>query len=515
VAGGQGNDESDAVTVHFDDNVMTEGHGRKSLRGGALTIGARALNAFIQIGSVLFLARLLSPEDYGLVSMVTAITGFASVFVDLGTRDAIVQRTRITRGEVSALFWITLGVGTVSAMLVALSGPVIARFYGEPRLVMIAVVSSLTFVTTALHCQPYALLRRAMQFREIGAIEVAANVISAGAAIAMAYSGFGYWALVLRPLTMTALIAIGVWAVCRWVPSRPTVTGGVKDMLKFGLNLTGFTMTDFAGRSGDRVAVGYRGGAAGLGHYQNARFIYDNLLDVLVIPVHGVAIASLSKLRDNLPELKRLWSKALSILAFYAMPAFGILAVTSQDVIVLLLSSKWASSGTLLSILALRGIPHSVERTLGWLHVAADRSDRWMRWGVFATVAQFLALFCGLPFGPIGIAVAYVASTFILFVPAIEYAGRPLGIGARDVVAAVGRQMTGAVAAAGVGFLLRFTVFADMGSLERTLALTVAYTVVYLGIVVGVFGVWTPITLALSLLRTAVPVRVAQPVAEA
>ncbi len=179
----------------------------------------------------------------------------------------------------------------------------------------------------------------------------------------------------------------------------------------------------------------------------------------------------------------------------------------------LLLGAKWASSGMLLSVLALRGIPHSVERTLGWLHVTAERSDRWMRWGVFATVAQFTALFCGLPFGPIGVAVAYVASMFILFVPAIEYAGRPLGIGARDVVSAVGRQMTGAVAAAGVGFLLRVTVLAGMGSLERTLALTVAYTVVYLGIVVGVFGVWTPITLALSLVRNAVPVRVVQPVA--
>ncbi len=119
-AGGQGKDESDAVSAHFDDNVMVEGHGRKSLRGGALTIGARALNAFIQIGSVLFLARLLSPEDYGLVSMVTAFTGFASVLRrPWHTGRHRSARPTSARGEVSALFWITLAVGTVSAVLVA------------------------------------------------------------------------------------------------------------------------------------------------------------------------------------------------------------------------------------------------------------------------------------------------------------------------------------------------------------------------------------------------------------
>jgi PST family polysaccharide transporter len=104
-------------------------------------------------------------------------------------------------------------------------------------------------------------------------------------------------------------------------------------------------------------------------------FIYDNLLDVLVFPLHQVAIASLSKLQGDLVALRRSWAKALSTVAFYAMPAFGLLSVTSRDLVVTLLGPKWANAGVILSILALRGIPHSVERTLGWLHVAAGRTD--------------------------------------------------------------------------------------------------------------------------------------------
>ena len=489
------------MTAYFGDNKVAEGHGRTSLRGGAVTMAARAVNALVQIAAILFLARLLSPEDYGLVGMVTALTGFATIFVDLGTRDAVVQRAHITEGEVSALFWIVLTVGCVFSFAVMVSGPFIARLYGEPRLTTIALVNSLTFVTLALTCQHQTLLRRAMRFQELAIIDVSANVLSAAAAIAMASWGLGYWALVLRPVAANCLLAAGVWLRCRWIPGKPTLTPGVKTMLKFGGHLTGFTMTDFASRSSDRIAIGYRAGAASLGYYTNALLVYDNLLDVLVASMHGVAVASLSKLRDDLEELRRLWSKALSTLTFYSMPAFGILAVTGQDVIVLLLGERWRSSGLLLSIIALRGIPHGAERTLGWLHVTAGRTDRWMRWGVFALCVQLLALAAGLPFGPIGVASAYVICMFLLFVPALAYAGHPLQISAAHVFKAVGRQLIGSLACVGIGFLLRATLLANAPAEIRIAALVFTYVAVYVALVVGLFRLRTPFTTVASLAR--------------
>ena len=497
------------MSVLFADNMPSEGHAARSLSGGALSIAARGVNAVVQIGSVLFLARLLSPEDYGLVSMVTAFTGFAPVLVDLGTRDALVQRNRISQGEVSALFWFTIGLGSTFALLTAACGPLIAHFYHEPRLTPIAFASALTFVACALTVQHSSLLRRALMFRELAIIEVVSNLVSAAGAIIAALMGFGYWALVVRPIATPLFYSVGVWLKCKWLPGKPTFTTGVKDSLKFGANITAYCVTDFAGRSGDRVAIGYRVGPTGLGQDQNALFVYDNLLDVLVFPLHGVAVAGLSKLRDNLSELRRSWARALSTVAFYAMPAFGLLAVTSQDVVVLLLGAKWKSAGILLSVLAFRGMPNSIERTLGWLHVSAGRTDRWMRWGLFATGIQFLALVCGLPFGPMGVAVAYVVSMFLLFVPAVAYAGRPFEIGARDVISIVGRQLTGALVAAGLGFFLRFTVFADSHALVRAFALTLIYLFTYLSIVIGVLRVRIPLQVLQTLIRGALPPRFA------
>jgi len=490
----------------FDRNTASEGHARKSLHGGAFSLVARGINAVVQIGSVLCLARLLSPEDYGLVAMVIAVTGFAPVLVDLGTRDAVVQRESISQGEVSALFWITMLVGCVFTVGVGASGPLVAHFYGEPRLSAITRVSALAFVASALACQHQALMRRAMMFRNLAVIEVVSNVLGSLAAILFAWRGHGYWALVLRPITTSFILAVGVWLGCRWWPSLPRFSTGVKDMIKFGLNLTGFCMTDFVARCSDRVALGHRSGPGQLGYYQQACLVYDNLLD-LTVALHGVAVVSLSKLRDNLDELRRLWAKGLSTLAFYAMPAFGVLVVTSQDLIVFLLGDKWAQAGVVLSVLALRGIPHVVERTLGWLHVAAGRADRWFRWGIVATVLQLIALFCGLPYGPTGVAAAYAICMFILFIPAIAYAGQPLGIGFKHVVKAVGWQVVGALLAVALGFELRLLLSEQMPRLLRLVLLGSAYAAIYLLLVAGIFKVRAPLALTVSLLRDVAPAR--------
>jgi PST family polysaccharide transporter len=489
------------VNPYFDEAKALEGLGRRALRGGATMITARVATSLIQVGSVLFLARLLTPEDYGLVAMVAALTGFAPIFVDLGTRDAMVQRAGLSEAEASALFWLTIGAGCACALLVAVSGPLLAAFYGEPRLTSIVRVSSLTFVVFAITAQHQALLRRAVRFRELAILDIAANLVSVTGAVALAYGGFGYWALVTRPISMYCLAALGTFWYCRWMPGKPVWTEGVRAMVKFGLNLCGFTMTDFVARNSDRVAVGWGLGARTLGFYQNALFVYDNVLDILVFPLHQVAVSGLSRLRDDVDALRRAWAKTLSSVTFFVMPAFGVLAITGPDLVVLLLGDKWTTAGALLSVLALRGIAHSAERTLGWLHVAAGRTDRWLRWGIAATCVQLLGLLCGLPFGPFGIAWANVASMFVLFVPALVYSGRPFGIGVRDVISVIGPQWVSALTAAGAGFAVRRWVLSGAEPVERTLVLTAVYVAIYGLLVVGCFRVTTPLRVGLALVN--------------
>jgi polysaccharide transporter, PST family len=490
------------MSDYFGENKPSGDFKGRSLRGGVISLGARAVNALVQVASVIVLARLLSPEDYGLVSMVSAIVGIAPLLIDLGTRDAVIQQPHITRGEMSTLFWMTFGLGCLFAVLVAASGPLIVGFYGEPRLAVVAAVSSLSLFGMSLGYQHQALMRRAMMYHELAVIDIIGNLVATVVAIAMAFRGWAYWSLVVRPVISSIVTTFCVWWKCRWLPGKPAFTNGVKQMLNFGLHWIGFSGIDFAGKFGDRIAIGYASGAAGLGYYQKACLAYDNCLDLIATPLHSVAMVGLSKLRDNLEELWRSWAKALSTLAFFAMPAFGILAVTSRDVVVLALGQKWETASLLLSILALRGIPHVIDRTVGWLHTAAGRADRFMRWGFIATVAQLVALFIGLPFGTMGVAWSYVVCTYILFLPAIAYSGAPFGIGVGKVLQAVGPQMVGALAATVLGFLLRYTVFTETPMVLRTIFLVASYSVVYLLIVVGLFRVRTPLQVGRAVLQS-------------
>src|SRR5262249_41656500 len=156
----------------------------------------------------------------------------------------------------------------------------------------------------ALSCQHNTLLRRAMKFEELAAIEVGANLLSAGGAIVMALYGLEYWALVLRPVIAASLLAFGAWVRCRWVPGRPTMSAGVWEMLRQGFHSAGFFVTDYIGGASDKIAIGYRSGAIQLGYYQNAMFIYDNLCALLILSAHNIAVATLVTARDNINELR-------------------------------------------------------------------------------------------------------------------------------------------------------------------------------------------------------------------
>jgi PST family polysaccharide transporter len=489
------------VGKYFEENKPYVGLGRTSLRGGAIFVAARSANIVVQVGSTVLLARLLSPHDFGLVAMVMALVLFAPMLIDLGTSDASTQKTLITPVEVSALFWLNVTVGGILTILLAGGRGFIASFFGEPALAGIALVSSLSFIAAAVSTQHSALMRRAMQFQRIAVIEISSNVIGSVVAIAMAFTEWGYWALVAKPIVTSGLAALGLWISCPWVPGRPRFTPEVKELVGFGMGVTGFTITDCLARSADRLALGYFYGAGQLGYFQNAFLLYSNLLGLLTERLHEIAASGLSKLRNNVEDLKRSWAAALSSVSFFSAAVFATLAVTGQDFVVILLGPKWAPAGPLLCVFAVRGIANAVERSVGWLHVAAGRSDRWMRWGVFSAICQLVALTFGLPFGPIGVAAAYTIVMFGLFVPGVVYSGRPFGIGLKDVLSVLGPQTAAGLSAVAFGFAVQQAFLVDFSPLARFFVSVPICLAIYLAVAVGVFKVTGPLQLAFSLLR--------------
>jgi PST family polysaccharide transporter len=272
-------------------------------------------------------------------------------------------------------------------------------------------------------------------------------------------------------------------------------------MVRFGLHVVGFSVTYTLARSVDRIALGLFYRPDQLGYYQNAVTLYDSSIFSALIQMHTVGSAALSKLQSNPVALRQKYEAALSALAFFVMPFAAILSVTAQDLTVILLGVKWRAAGSILSIIALRGILHVVEGSQGWLHLSIGRADRWRNWGIVSLVVQVVAVLGGLSFGPRGVALAVVTASSLLAIPAIIYAGRPIGIGAALVFRAIRPQLIGAVTTAAAGWWLQTTFLADYSSFVRILLSGSFCVCIYLAIVIGLFRFSGPIKVAGSIVQ--------------
>ena len=227
-----------------------------ALRGGLASVAGVYGNGILQIVGAIILARLLTPEDFGLMAIIMVLTCFAPLLIDFGLGDATAQISKITQGQASSLFWLSSGIGLVITLGVAACAPLIAWIYREPRLESFALCFAITFVLSGISVQHLSLLRRAMQFVVIAKIQILSALAGYAVAILIALSGYGYWALVVRPIVSAACIAIGVWLACRWRPGRPVVDAEVKSMLRFGMHVLGFSITHAMSLVADRIIMG-------------------------------------------------------------------------------------------------------------------------------------------------------------------------------------------------------------------------------------------------------------------
>ena len=204
-------------------NPIATGRGlrRTAVRGAGAAIAGSAGSCAVQIGSVVILARLLTPSDFGIVTMVTTFSLLLRSFGLNGFTELIMQREEITDSLASNLFWINLVIGTILMLAFASSGPLLALFYHNTAVVQVTERMSLTIGIGCLGYVHTGLLQRAMHFRTTAIISFVGQVLQYIVSIALAMTGRHYWALVWGSVTQTAVVALGALLVCRWIPSWP------------------------------------------------------------------------------------------------------------------------------------------------------------------------------------------------------------------------------------------------------------------------------------------------------
>lgn len=472
---------------------------RLAVRGAGVTVFSQGVVFAIQMIATIFLARLLTPADFGVVTMVTTFSLLLMSFGQNGYAEAVIQREEMDHFLASNLFWINVGVSLLLAIGFAAAGSMLAKFYGDQRVAHVAVGMSLTIFISGTSVLHLALLKRALHFSVTSANEVLSGAISVALAILLAWVGWGYWALVCGAIARPLVQSVGAWYLCRWIPSLPRRAAGTASIVRFALNLYGRYGFNYVTRNTDNLLVGWRFGPSALGFYKKAYDLFVLPANQLFSPAQEVALSTLSRLERGSVEYRRYFLNGLSILAFAGMGVGALLTLVGKDLIRLLLGVKWESAGQIFTFFGPGIGILLIYLASGLIHLSIGRADRWLRWVIVEFVVTVLLFLLGLRWGPAGIALAWSASFWILIIPAFWYAGKPIRFGVAPVIAVVWKYvlaslLAGLTSAAIISKISSMVVVSGiLGAFSRIVMISSLFSVLYLGAVIVLHGGPDPI----------------------
>ena len=402
-----------------------------SLRGGIVNIVAQIILFIVQISTLGFMARLISPTDFGVVAMAASITGFILIFKDLGLSMATVQKEEINEQQISNLFWINVIIGVILSLLVILISPFVASFFEEKAVQNILLISSLGLFIGALTIQHQALLRRQMRFLPLAIVDIISKVLGSIISIIIAFQLKNYWALVLLPIICSTLYLIGIYLVLPWKPKLYKKNSDIKDLVNFGKNMTIYGVINYFSRSGDNVIIGKFVGATGLGFYSRAYSLMMLPIGQLIAPLTGVMVPTLSRLQNQPEKFKEYYIQTLQLVAFLTLPLIATLGIMGKEVVLVVLGDNWIPAIKLYQILCLAAFWQPLLSTTGWILTSLNQTGRIVKWGWINSTLLIITFLIGINWGVIGITIAYAIYMWLIVIPNFKFVIKytPINIG--------------------------------------------------------------------------------------
>jgi PST family polysaccharide transporter len=398
------------------------------------------LAQFIQEGlgliTTLILARLLSPDTFGLLGMVAVFVGFITLFQDLGLGPSIIQDQEDNQENLSIIFWLNLSFSLILFLLTILCAPLVSSFYDEPRLTSIMMVLALAYPLGSIGTVPGAILTKHMIFKKLAVIKNLSVAIGSTVGITLALMGFGVWALVWQGLTHTLIKSLSQWAIVAWSPKWIFSYKKIKKQLHFGLNLQAGTILNFFTRNADDLLIGKFVGAGALGIYQMAYKLMLWPLQKVSRIVGEVMFPALSLIQDDKELVKSIFLKATRSIALVTFPMVLGAWVTAPTIVHVLLGEKWVGVIPIFQVLCILGLPESIATNTGWIFLSQGRTDVRLKLQIVFSTLFIISFLIGIRWGAIGVAVCYAIASLSATPIQFHVAGRLIGMTFMDIVRA-------------------------------------------------------------------------------
>lgn len=382
-----------------------------SIKWSAISQVGRQVMQFV---TTAVLARLLSPDDFGLLGMATIVIGFVNLFKDLGTSSAVIQKSEISDSLVHSIFWVNVAVGLAGMLMLLLIAPLVAVFYSEPRLVPVLRLLSLTFIIAGVSILQKALLEKDLAFNALAKIELVAVVAGALVGIGSALMYLGVWSLVYQAITVATVTTFLTWLSISWRPKFIFSWQEVQQVTSYSLNLTGFNIFNYFSRNADYLLIGKFLGTEALGYYTLAYRLMLYPLQNISTVITRVMFPTFAQVQNDNARFGRAYLKVVSTIALVTFPMMIGLLAASEPFVITFFGNKWQPVILLLMILAPVGMLQSIGMTVGTIYTAKGRTDWMFRWGLGAGLLVTIAIAIGLQWGIIGVAIGYATATVLI-----------------------------------------------------------------------------------------------------
>lgn len=374
----------------------------KGLKAASWNFFNMMINQLRNFIVTLVLARLLTPADFGLVSMAMVLNSILDFLVDFGFSSAVIRKKIVSIVETSTIFWINIMVGASCTLLVFCSASGFAWFYEMPALTDIVYITSFSFFISSFGTLQTALFQRDLNFRKPFLARLISGITSGVLGIVLALCGWGVWALVFSNLSGWLLYSISIWFMSSWRPRFIFKFSAVSDMVTFGWKMTLSTSINRIVRQLDTFIIGKLFSATSLGLFNRAQSLNHLVIDYSFSSIRAVMLPSLSNLQEDFEALRYSVIKLLHVISFLTFLMSGLMYVCASDLILLLYGDQWTASIEIFKIIGLFSISMCLPIVFDTVLTAVNRMTLYVWISIIANIIKLLSIPIGLHYGFLG-----------------------------------------------------------------------------------------------------------------
>lgn len=433
------------------------------------------------------LARLLTPEEFGTVTLAYVIFAALGTLPEAGLVDTLIRRARNEQSHLDTAFWFILGAAAVIYALAAACAPWLSQRLAQPRLQELMWVVGLTLPLVAAGHVHEAVLRRSMQFRPLAMRSLIATAVGGVVGIGLAFAGLGFWSLVAKGVVEAGVGTALLWRSSDYRPGFAISRHSGAELFAVSKHLMVSRVIDLANTRLDSLIVGARLGPAALGLYGAGQRIHLTLMEALFATVNRVTLPAFARLNTEPERMQSALLRLVALCSFFSFPLFAAVALSSQALIVTLFGERWEAASPILSAFALGGLLFSVSFFNAPVMTAAGRTGLVLTLTIVNASVNAAGFWFGSMYGVVGVALAYSLRGYIVLPLNVLFLRRSIGMNVAAYLRTLWPSLAATLVGFGLAWSLRQSEWLDSGLLVRTgVELAVALGV-YLAVLLFLF----------------------------